>query len=140
MHAKSHHLKIKCPLRQMAVSYSDLPEETALPRNTPLPDVELTEDEQEYLFAIIHKGTNSARVITRARILCKLVKGYSSQEACSALDVTQPTVVKIRQRLAEGGLQAALSELPRPGQAPKLDAKQTAMITATSLLKGTRWA
>ena len=101
-----------------------------MPRNTPLPDVELTEDEQEHLFAIIHKGVNSARVITRARILCKLVKGYSCQEVCSALDVTLPTVVKIRQRLAEGGLQAALGELPRPGQAPKLDDKQTAMITA----------
>lgn len=35
----------------------------------------LNEDEQEHLFALIHKRVNSARVITRARILTKLAKG-----------------------------------------------------------------
>lgn len=93
-------------------------------------DVELTEDEQEHLFAIIHKGSHSARVITRARIVSKLAKGLSHQEVCSALDVTLPTVLKIRKRLAEAGLQAALSERPRPGSTPKLSASQAAMITA----------
>ena len=94
------------------------------------PDVQLTEDEQEHLFALIHKGSHSARVITRARIVSKLVKGLSHQEVCSALDVTLPTVLKTRRRLAEGGLEAALGERPRPGLKPKLDAKQAAMVTA----------
>ena len=94
------------------------------------PDVQLTEDEQEHLFALIHKGTHNARVITRARILSKLVKGLSHQEVCSALDVTLPTVLKTRRRLAEGGLAAALGERPRPGSKPKLNAKQAAMVTA----------
>lgn len=106
-----------------------------MPRNTLIPEVELTEDEQEHLFAIIHKGVNSARVITRARILTKLVKGHSNQEVCSALDVTLPTVSKIRKRLFDGGLDAALSELPRPGSKPKLNAKQAAMITAIACSK-----
>lgn len=106
-----------------------------MPRNTPAHDVELTDEEQEHLFAIIHKGVNSARVITRARILTKLVNGHSHQEICSALDVSLPTVLKIRKRLAEGGLEAALSELPRPGAKPKLDAKQAAMITAIACSK-----
>ena len=101
-----------------------------MPQNTPTHDVALTDDEQEHLFAIIHKGVNSARVITRARILTKLGNGHSHQEICSALDVTLPTVLKIRKRFTEGGLQAALSELPRPGAKPKLDAKQAAMVTA----------
>lgn len=104
-----------------------------MPRNTltPVtPEVKLTEDEQEHLFAIIHKGQHSARVITRARIVSKLIKGHSNQEVCSAVEVTLPTVLKTRKRLAEGGLEAALSELPRPGAAPKLDAKQAAMVTA----------
>lgn len=101
----------------------------------PLPDIELNEDEQEHLFALIHKGSHSARVITRARILSKLVKGHSNQETCSALDVTLPTVLKIRKRFAEGGLEAALDELPRPGFKPKLDAKQAAMVTAIACSK-----
>ena len=99
------------------------------------PDVRLTEDEQEHLFALIHKGSHNARVITRARILSKLFKGLSHQEVCSALDVTLPTVLKTRRRLAEGGLQAALGERPRPGSKPKLDAKQAAMVTALACSK-----
>jgi transposase len=104
--------------------------EIVMPRITSTNGIELSDDEQEHLFALIHKGTHSARVITRARILSKLAKGHSNQEICLALEVTLPTVLKIRKRFAEGGLQAALGELPRPGFKPKLDAKQAAMITA----------
>jgi transposase len=105
-------------------------QEIIMPRITSTNGIELSDDEQEHLFALIHKGTHSARVITRARILSKLAKGHSNQEICLALEVTLPTVLKIRKRFAEGGLQAALGELPRPGFKPKLDAKQAAMITA----------
>lgn len=101
----------------------------------PLPAVKLTEDEQEHLFALTHKGSHSARVITRARILSKLARGWSNGEVCAALDVTLPTVLKTRRRLAEGGLEAALGELPRPGQKPKLDAAQAARITALACSK-----
>jgi transposase len=109
--------------------------ETAMPRITSPNGIELSDDEQEHLFALIHKGVNSARVITRARILTKLAKGHSNQEICLALDVSLPTVLKIRKRLAEGGSQAALGELARPGSKPKLDAKQAAMITAIACSK-----
>ena len=101
-----------------------------MPRITSPNSIELSDDEQEHLFALIHKGVNSARVITRARILTKLAKGYCNQDICLALDVTLPTVLKIRKRFVDTGLEAALGELPRPGSKPKLDAKQTAMITA----------
>jgi len=101
-----------------------------MPKIASTPEVKLTDDEQEHIFALIHKGQHSARVITRARILSKLDRGHSHQEICSALEVTLPTVLKIRKRFAEGGLEASLSELPRPSSKPKLDAKQAAMITA----------
>ena len=53
--------------------------ETALPRITSPNSIELSDDEQEHLFALIHKGVNSARMITRARILAKLAKGHSGR-------------------------------------------------------------
>jgi transposase len=109
--------------------------ETSIPRSTLLSRLELTEDEQEHLFALTHKGVHSARVITRARILSKLAKGNLAQDICQALDVSQATVLKIRKRFAEGGLQGALTERPRPGSQPKLDAKQAAMITAIACSK-----
>ena len=106
-----------------------------MPQITSPNRAQLSDDEQEYLFTLIHKGVNSARVITRARILTKLAKGHSNQEICLALEVSLPTVLKIRKRFAEGGLKAALGELPRPGSKPKLDAKQAAMITAIACSK-----
>lgn len=101
-----------------------------MPEITSPNGVDLSDDEQEHLFGLIHKGVNSARVITRARILTKLAKGHSNQDICLALDVTLPTVLKTRKRFIEAGLDGALGELPRPGSKPKLDAKQAAMITA----------
>ena len=59
-----------------------------MPRITLPNSIELSDDEQEHLFALIDKGVNSARVITRARILTKLAKGHCNQEVCHALDVT----------------------------------------------------
>jgi len=106
-----------------------------LPRITSPNSIELSDDEQEHLFALIHKGVNSARVITRARILTKLAKGHCNQDICLALDVTLPTVLKIRKRFVDTGLEAALGELPRPGFRPKLDPKQAAMVTAIACSK-----
>ena len=51
------------------------------------------------------------------------------------MDVSLATVIKIRRRYAEGGLSAALEERPRPGQTPKLNAKQAAQITAIACSK-----
>jgi hypothetical protein len=100
---------------------------------TPPSHVTLSDEEQEHLFALIHQGVNSARVITRARILSKLARGQSNQDICRALEVTLPTVLKIRKRFTDGGLEAALAELPRPGAKPKLDAKQAAIESRPSL-------
>ena len=101
-----------------------------MPRTITTPIPKLSADEQAQLAAILRKGRHGARVITRARIVSKLLKGHSHQDVCAALEVSLPTVLKTRKRLGEGGLQAALGELPRPGQKPKLDARQTAMVTA----------
>ena len=97
---------------------------------SPTVEVKLNEEESQYLFALLHKGTARARTITRARVLSKLAQGWSNPEVVSALDVSLATVIKIRRRYAEGGLSAALEERPRPGQKPKLSAKRAAQITA----------
>lgn len=102
---------------------------------SPTVEVKLDEEESEYLFALIHKGTARARTITRARVLSKLAQGWTNPEVSRALDVSLATVIKIRRRYAEGGLSAALEERPRPGQTPKLNAKQAAQITAIACSK-----
>ncbi len=81
--------------------------EKFIPPNESPSSLELSEGEQEHLFAPSHKGVNSARVMTRARILSKLAKGCTHQEICAALEVTLPTVAKVRKRFGESGLEAA---------------------------------
>ena len=95
-----------------------------------LSPVVLSQDEADFIFEIIHKESHKARIITRARIVDKLSRGVRRLDICRGLDVGLSTVEKTHKRLAQGGLEAALGELPRPGQAPKLDAKQAAQITA----------
>ena len=52
-----------------------------MPRITSPNRIELSDDEKKHLFALIHKGVNSARVISRARILTKLAKGHFNVSA-----------------------------------------------------------
>ena len=95
-----------------------------------LPDIKLSEEEREYLFSILHKGVHRARVITRARVLFNLDKGWSNHDVSVAVNVSVPTIIQIRDRFAEGGLEQALSERAGRGSKAKLSPKQAALITA----------
>ena len=73
---------------------------------------------------MVRSGKNKARVITRARILLMADRNrdkYKTQpEIAAALEVSNTTVSSTWRRYALNGLAAALSEKPRPGQAPKI--------------------
>lgn len=94
--------------------------------------VTLTTEDRERLEGIIHSGDEPARTQTRARIL--LLTDHSqgthwNDEAIAvALLCSQKTVVNVRQRYVEEGLEAALYDKPRPGQAPKLTGEVEAQL------------
>ncbi len=73
---------------------------------------------------MVRTGKNKARVITRARILLKADRNRSrpktQPEIATALEVSNTTVSATCRRYVLNGLAAALSEKPRPGQAPKI--------------------
>ena len=56
--------------------------------------------------------------------------GLSDDAIAQALDIGTATVERIRKRLVEEGLEAALRERPRPGGQRKLDGKQEAFLSA----------
>lgn len=97
--------------------------------------VTLTEEERTQLRELLKRGKRSARALTRARILLKADEGLSDPAIAEALDVGTTTVFRIRQRCVEEGLEAALSERPRPGQKRKLDGKQEAHLIAVACSK-----
>ena len=86
--------------------------------------VQLTDADRKQLEKIVRSGKNKARVITRARILLMADRNqdkYRTQpEIAASLQISNTTVSATCRRYALKGLTAALSEKPRPGQAPKI--------------------
>ena len=97
---------------------------------TAIYQVKLSESERDYLSAISSKGKSSARRQTRARILLKLDEGILAGDVEGMLSVSAEMIFRARKCLVEEGLEAALSDKPRPGQRPKLDDKQIAHVIA----------
>jgi transposase len=83
---------------------------------------------------LIKSGINSARVITRARILLLLDRSQGKkrkmEEVADAAMVSYGTVSNVKKRYFAGGLQGALYDKPRPGAKPKVDGEVEAHLIA----------
>ena len=96
--------------------------------------VTLTAEEREQLTAMVSKGKAAARALTHARILLKTDEAeggpaWTDDGVCEALDVGLCSVMRVRQRFVEEGLDAALR--PRPSsyvQTRKLDGHLEAQL------------
>jgi transposase len=94
--------------------------------------VDLNEEEREKLQRIVRGGTHSARKMRWAHVLLKAGGGAGDLVIAEALDISLPTVQRIRQRFVEEGLEVALgarSHEPRP-YLQRLDGKQEAKLIA----------
>jgi transposase len=60
------------------------------------------------------------------------MKVLTDQQFAGALLVSPSTVVRVRQRFTEEGLERALNERARPGKKRKLDGKQEAHLVAVA--------
>jgi hypothetical protein len=75
--------------------------------------VHLAEEQQRPLQHLLASGEAKARTLTHARILLKADSapggpGWTDAMSCEALDVSPATVVRVRKRFYEEGLEAAL--------------------------------
>lgn len=100
-----------------------------MPRPKKYP-AQLDEEQRSYLQDLLRKGQARARMLTRARILLLSAEGKPDDFIADALKVSPQTIRNIRRRFAEEGLEAALTERPRPGGRPKLNGKQEAFLVA----------
>jgi len=96
--------------------------------------VALTAEERYTLVQLTRSGNTAARKLTRARILLKADEGLSDEELAEEVGTSVPTVERTRRRFVEESL-GALTERPRPGQRPKLDAKGEARLIAVACSK-----
>lgn len=100
--------------------------------------VALTQAQRQQLRDLISAGSGAARALTHARILLKADQGdqgpgWKDQDIAAALEVSCPTVGRVRQRFAVGGLEAALyRSSPRRLYQGKLDGRQEAHLVAVA--------
>ena len=106
--------------------------------------VTLTPEEREALENLISAGADSARKLTRARILLKADEEWTDKRISEALDVGTATVERVRKRFVEwGGIKAIERRKPRRQYERKLDGDAEARLIALACSappKGrTRW-
>jgi DNA-binding transcriptional ArsR family regulator len=96
----------------------------------------LNETEREQLKRLIAAGTAPARKLTHARILLKADQspegpGWVDEAIADAVEVSQPTVSRVRKRYFEEGLEAALNRRPPNREyRRKLDGEREARLIA----------
>jgi transposase len=94
----------------------------------------LTEAERDHLKRLIAAGTAPARQLIHARILLKADQspegsGWVDERIAEAVEVSQPTVARVRRQYGEQGLAAALNRRPpRREYHRKLDGEQEARL------------
>jgi transposase len=103
--------------------------------------VALTAAERDSLKRLLAAGTASARKLTHARILLKADQGpdgpsWADQAIADAVEVSQPTISRVRKQYVEQGLQAALNRRPPTREyVRKLDGVQEAKLIALACAK-----
>src|SRR5262245_2732794 len=103
--------------------------------------VVLTPTERDQLKHLLAAGTESARKLTHARILLKADQGpdgpgWVDQAIADAVEVSQPTVSRVRKQYVEQGLEAALNRRPPTREYQrKLDGVQEAHLIALACSK-----
>jgi hypothetical protein len=98
--------------------------------------ITLTETERQLLRERIAAGHATAQSLMHARILLKADEGpdgpaWKDDQIVTALEISRPTVERVRRRYAEAGLEAALERRPtRRVYRRKLDGELEAHLVA----------
>ena len=99
--------------------------------------VTLTAEERQDLLDLIAAGKAAAGKLAHARILLKADAAdggpaWPDGRIAEALEVSVPTIERVRQRFVERGLDAALVRKPqeRPSRLPSLDGRAEARLIA----------
>ena len=94
--------------------------------------VTLSPQERLDLRAFVKGGSKKVRRIKRAQVLLATDAGATDQQIATSVSVGTSTVFRTKRRFVEEGLEAALSEEPRPGGDRKLSSKEEALLVAVA--------
>ena len=89
----------------------------------------LSEADLTTLNQLLRKGKESARKLTRARVLQFLHQGQHPQQISDSLRISKATIFNLKKRYRDQGLLRAVGEKARPGQPRKVTSQVEAHIT-----------
>lgn len=97
--------------------------------------IKLKPDEKKTLEALVSKGKENARKITRCRVLLLCHANEKKTRIASLLSINKNTISNICHHYITEGLETAINEKPRSGAPTKFDGKLRAKITALACSK-----
>jgi transposase len=92
--------------------------------------VKLKPEERARLQEMTRRGAVKVRSLHRAEALLLSDDGMKDERIAERVGISVSTVERTRRRYLQAGLDAALTEKPRPGAEPRLDAKAQAYLVA----------
>ena len=103
-----------------------------MPRGRPIPELELTIEEQETLQRWARRPKTAQALALRARMVLTCAEGKSNTAVSAALQVCKETVGKWRSRFVAKRLQGLLDE-PRPGAPRQIGDEQVERVMTLTL-------
>jgi len=92
--------------------------------------IDLSQSERDELGALVRAGKLPVRRLKRMQILLAADAGVSDEAIAASVQTSGSTIYRTKKRFVEIGLEAALSEEPRPGAARRLSGKEEAQLVA----------
>jgi transposase len=92
--------------------------------------IDLSQSERDELGALVRAGKLPVRRLKRMQILLAADAGVSDEAIAASVQTSGSTIYRTKKRCVEIGLEAALSEEPRPGAARRLSGKEEAQLVA----------
>jgi transposase len=98
----------------------------------PAPALRVSQEDREWLEALVRSGKTPQRVALRARLVLGAAEGRPNHALAKELEISRPTVLTWRQRYAEAGVAGLLKDAPRPGRKKRIrPEKVEAIVNAT---------
>jgi transposase len=92
--------------------------------------VDLSQSERDELNTLVSGGKLPVRRLKRMQILLAADAGVGDEAIAASVQTSGSTIYRTKKRFVEIGLEAALSEEPRPGAARKLSGKEEVQLVA----------
>ena len=100
--------------------------------------IELSEEEERELRAVLRTPSASQQQAMRARIVLRAAEGVSNTQIAGEVGVSLPTVGLWRRNFTERGLEG-LETAPRPGRPREIDDEEVQRVLAMTLGVSAGW-